>query len=169
MQNYQVDPAHSFKPRSLTQKICIGIGIVFIFLGAVGLLYNEFAGGHFSLTMNFLHLISGLISFFIGVSKKNIHAYWFSIVGFIFMALLTLGGFILGSPGVPSVGFQAEDPFHFVLIPRLIELGLVDHLINAALAVAFLLAMVSHRKFNKSKMVKTFRRVSKTKLDNTLG
>lgn len=150
--SYQQDPAHNFKPRSITQKICIGIGVVFIFFGAAGLLYPEIAGGHFSLTMNFLHILSGIISFSVGNAQKRIYAYWFCVLGFVFMAGLGLAGIFFGEPGTPAVGFAGQDPLHLILIPRMVELGIVDHTINMALAVVFFIGIRLYQKKHHFKL-----------------
>ena len=148
------DPVHTFKKRTYAQKINISVGIVFIFLGAVGLLYPGFAGGHFSLTMNFLHILSGLIAFSMGTAKQKIYAYWFCIAGLVFTGMLGIAGLVLGEPGMPTVGFSGQDPMLWVLLPKLIELGVVDHVINLVLGGVFLSGVVSYRRYHHRTIIK---------------
>lgn len=132
------------KQRSTTQNICIGIGVIFIFLGMVGLLYPEFAGGHFSLMMNVLHIASGSISFYVGTHNNHALARTFSIIGLAFTGILGLSGLLFGVRGFASVGYEGLDRFHLVLIPKVIELGMVDHILNLVLALIFLVALKSY-------------------------
>jgi hypothetical protein len=131
-----------------TRQICLGIGTSFLLLGAIGLMSPDFAGGHFSLTVNMLHIASGFAAFVVARSKTDYFSYVFSLGGFIFTAALALIGIVIGAPGISHVGLNQEDPFLIIVIPRII-----DHLINTGLAILFAMGIYNYNNPKNSKRI----------------
>lgn len=149
-----------------TRQICLGIGTLFLLLGAIGLMSPDFAGGHFSLTVNMLHIASGFVAFVVARSKKDYFSYIFSLGGFIFTAALALIGIVIGAPGISHVGLNQEDPFLIIVIPRIIELGIFDHLINTGLAILFAMGIYN---YNNPKNTKKIDKESLDRFENEGG
>lgn len=117
------------------QLLCMVLGVVFVVLGLAGMLFSGIFGAHWGLTMNFLHLASGVVLFMAGSKDDKRYAYYACIAGTIFCGGLALIGWGLGQYGHPTVGFEQPDLFHVTLIKGHIELGLGDNIINTILAI----------------------------------
>lgn len=125
-------------PRALTQKVCIGMGILFIVVGLAGIISPGFIGMHLSLSHNVIHLASGALSLSSGYSDKVNRAYNFSLAFGIIYGLLGLSGFVFGSPGYPGVGHMEADENLLRLIPNSLEFGTADHIVHILISAVFL-------------------------------
>ncbi|MGE3611300.1 MAG: hypothetical protein AB7I27_17030 [Bacteriovoracaceae bacterium] len=122
------------------QKICIGMGGIFILMGLLGIIFPNFLGMHLSLGHNLIHFLSGIISLWCGLAKDWGKSYNFCIGFGILYGILGLGGFILGGPGYPAIGDTEADSNLFRIIPNNLEFGTMDHLVHIILSFIFLVS-----------------------------
>lgn len=134
--NEHVAPPAGFKPRNFTQVISLFVGAALFILGACGLLYPAFAGLHLGVLHSLIISVAGATLFYHGGWKDNSFYAFISCFFFgSFFGLLGLIGFILGEPGVPSIGYIRADPHLFVLIKGVAEYGRLDHIMNALIGI----------------------------------
>lgn len=171
---------HISTPRSITQKVCIGLGIFFVLTGLGGVVMPGMLGMHLSFAHNLIHLLSGALAIWVGYSDDPRKAYSFAITFGVVYGLLGVAGFMLGSPGYPGVGHMEADQNLLRVIPNVLEFGTSDHTVHGIISAAFLFsAIVSKRKekyvspsTQKSRPTSTdvFRRDSESNLkDASLG
>lgn len=137
---------HLTNPRTLTQKVCIGMGIVFVLAGLGGIIMPGMFGLHLSLAHNIVHLASGALALWCGYADDPKKSYNFCIGFGLVYGLLGLAGFVFGEPGYPGVGHMEADENLMRLIPNAFELGTADHLLHIALGAVFLLSAYAWKK-----------------------
>ena len=124
----------------MAKKLCVVIGIVFLLVGVVGFVMPGFLGTHLSLAHNLVHLISGAVSLYFGLSGSVPAARMFCIIFGIVYGLLGVAGFLLGSAEASTLaGLEMSDPNLFKVLPGILELGRMDHVIHILLGVLFLI------------------------------
>lgn len=131
--------------KSAPQKVCIGLGIVFVIVALAGVMMPGFMGMHLSMVHNLIHLGSGFLALWSGYSGRR-KAYNFCLAFGAIYGLLGIAGFIMGSPGYPAVGHMEADQNLFRLIPNVLEFGTMDHLVHFLLGAVFLFISFAHRK-----------------------
>jgi hypothetical protein len=131
--------------KSAPQKVCIGLGIIFVVIGLAGVMMPGFMGMHLSMVHNLIHLGSGFLALWSGYSSRN-KAYNFCLGFGALYGLLGIAGFLIGEPGYPAVGHMEADQNLFRLIPNILELGTMDHVIHLLLSAIFLFTAFAHRK-----------------------
>ena len=144
-----INPQHSSGhhvalSRSITQKICIGVGCVFIIIGIIGVLRPAILGMHLSMTHNFINILSGFFSILMGYStprKAFAFCLWF---GGIF-SFLGIAGFVIGSPGYPGFGYLEADQNLVRIIPDYLEFGSADHLFHLLVGTFFIYSAYTFR------------------------
>lgn len=136
---------HLSAPRTLTQKVCIGLGIVFVLAGLGGVVAPGLMGFHLSLAHNVIHLVSGALSLWCGYADDPRKSYHFSIGFGAVYGLLGIAGFVFGKPGFPGVGHLEADQNLLRLIPNALELGTADHSLHILLSAAFLLTAYAYK------------------------
>lgn len=141
-------PHHLTTPRTLTQKVCIGLGIVFVLMGLSGIVMPGMFGLHLSLGHNIIHLASGAVALWAGYSDDFRRAYNFCIGFGVLYGLLGLAGFIFGGPGYPGVGHMEADENLLRLIPNALEFGTSDHTLHILLSAVFLVTAYVWKKRN---------------------
>lgn len=129
---------HVLTPRTMTQKVCIGIGILFVLAGLAGIVLPGMFGLHLSLAHNIIHLASGAIALWAGYSDDFRKSYNFCIAFGAVYGILGLAGFIFGEPAYPGVGHMAADENLLRIIPNALELGTNDHVLHLVLAAVFI-------------------------------
>jgi hypothetical protein len=129
---------HMLPHRTLTQKICIGMGLVFLAIGVVGIVMPALLGLHLSFAHNLIHLASGALAMWAGYSEEPRMSYNFSVGFGVIYGLLGLAGFIMGEPGYPGVGYMEADENLMRIIPNALEFGTVDHTAHILFSVVFL-------------------------------
>ena len=129
----------------MAKKLCVVLGIVFLLVGVVGFVMPEFLGTHLSLAHNLVHIISGVLALYFGLSGSVSAARMFCIIFGIVYGLLGVAGFLLGSAQASTIpGMEAgTDPRLFKVLPGMLELGQVDHVIHLLLGVLFLIGGLS--------------------------
>lgn len=137
---------HLTSPRTVTQKVCIGLGLFFIVLGLGGLVMPGMLGMHLSLLHNLIHLTSGAFALVCGYADDPKKAYSFSLGFGIVYAILGIGGFVFGEPGYPGVGHMEADNFLLRVIPNALEFGSVDHSVHLIIGATLLLTAYAWKK-----------------------
>jgi hypothetical protein len=117
-----------------TQIISLFVGAVLFILGLCGILFSGFAGLHLSAAYSTIIAVSGVILFYNGYKNNSRDAFLSCLIFAIFFGIHALAGWVLGSPGVPRVGFDNPDPAWLTIIPNFHELGRNDHILNTILA-----------------------------------
>lgn len=132
----QHHPPVPVRPKNFTQSISLIVGFILCVIGLCGLQFPAFAGLHLSVIFSIITFIAGATLIWNGYKNYHAHDAFLTCLGFgIFFALISLLGFTLGERGVPSIGFQAEDPFVFRLIPGYVESGLHDHILYGVISL----------------------------------
>lgn len=131
-------PSHLMTVRTLTQKVCIVVGIFFIVAGLGGIVMPGLLGMHLSLLHNIIHLASGALALWCGYSDDAKKAYTFCAAFGTVYGLLGLAGFVFGIPGFPGVGHMEADENLLRIIPNALEFGTMDHFVHVALSVVLL-------------------------------
>jgi hypothetical protein len=137
---------HLTANRTVTQKVCIGVGIFFIIAGLGGIVMPGLLGMHLSLLHNLVHLASGALALWVGYGDDPRKAYTFSLAFGVFYGLLGIVGFLLGGPGYPGVGHMESDDNLLRVIPNVFELGTMDHIVHLLLGVVFIGAAYAWKK-----------------------
>lgn len=141
--------------RSWPQRVCIGLGLVFIFLGFSGIIIPDLFRLHLSLIHNVLHLFLGSLALWCGFSEDKRKAYHYSLGFGVMFGLLGLGGFLFGVPGYPGVGYMEADRVLLRVIPNVLEFGTMDHLFHLVISSLFLVAVYSWFKKEQTPVIKT--------------
>ncbi|MFY7992579.1 MAG: hypothetical protein ACOVP4_04730 [Bacteriovoracaceae bacterium] len=124
--------------KNVTQTISLIVGIALFILGLCGLLFPAFMGLHLSLIHSLIIGSAGVTLLWNGYKVNAVSAY-ITCLGFgIFFGLHALAGFLFGQPGIPTVGYTQADTSLLTIIPNFQELGLVDHILNAVIAILLL-------------------------------
>lgn len=140
---------HISTPRSVTQKVCIGLGIFFVVAGLAGIVMPGMLGMHLSFAHNLIHLLSGALAIWVGYSDDPKKAYNFAVAFGSVYGLLGLAGFIIGNPGYPGVGHMEADQNLLRVIPNVLEFGTADHTVHLIIAAAFLASAYVWKKQNR--------------------
>jgi len=139
-------PEHVYTQRTITQKVCIGMGIIFIIVGFAGVIVPSLFGMHLSFAHNLIHLVSGALALWAGYADNSRKAYNFALTFGTVYLLLGVVGFVIGGPGFPSVGDMEEDQNLLRIIPNSLEFGTVDHIVHLFIGGVFLLSSFASRK-----------------------
>ena len=132
--------------KTMTQKVCIGLGFVFVVTGLAGILMPGLMGMHLSLSHNFIHLVSGALALWSGYSDNSRKAYNFCIGFGTFYGILGVAGFAFGEPGYPGVGHMEADDNLMRIIPNVLEFGTADHSIHILFSAIFLITAFAFRR-----------------------
>lgn len=140
---------HISTPRSVTQKVCIGLGIFFVVAGLAGIVMPGILGMHLSFAHNLIHLLSGALAIWVGYSDDPKKSFNFAVAFGSVYGLLGLAGFVIGSPGYPGVGHMEADQNLLRVIPNVLEFGTADHTVHLIISAAFLASAYLWKKQNK--------------------
>lgn len=124
--------------RTAVQKVCIGMGYVFVLVGILGVISPGFLGMHLSLSHNLIHVLSGALSLWVGYSDDWKKSYNFCVIFGVVYGLLGIAGFVFGEPAYPSVGNMEADESLLRVIPNVLEFGTMDHVVHFLIAFVFL-------------------------------
>lgn len=125
----------------MAKTICKLLGVVFLIVGLAGFVAPGLLGTHLSLLHNIVHIASGAVALYLGFSGTLSAARMFCLAFGAVYLLLAILGFVLGSPGVPTMAGMASmgsDPNLWKVIPGQLELGRMDHIVHVLLGVVFL-------------------------------
>lgn len=124
--------------RTTVQKVCIGMGYVFVLIGILGVISPGLMGMHLSLSHNLIHVLSGAISLWVGYSDEWKKSYNFCVIFGVVYGLLGIAGFVFGEPAYPSVGNMEANENLFRVIPNVLEFGTMDHVVHILISFVFL-------------------------------
>ncbi len=124
----------------MAKTVATIIGVVFLIVGVVGFVAPGVGGFHLSAAHNLIHIISGAASLYFGLAGTLRSARLFCIVFGAVYGLLGIAGFLLGSPGTPSMPGMAADSRLFKVVPGTLELGTSDHTFHILLGIVYIVA-----------------------------
>jgi uncharacterized membrane protein HdeD (DUF308 family) len=125
----------------MAKTVCKLLGVVLLLVGIIGFIKPGFAGTHLSMAHNLVHILSGIIALYFGFAASLSGARGFALAFGAIYLLLGIVGFIMGSPGTPSMANMADmgpDNRLWAVIPGTLELGTADHAVHILLGVVFL-------------------------------
>lgn len=128
------------------QKVCMGLGYVFILIGLLGMILPGLFKMHLSMANNFVHLLSGGLALWFGYSDHSSGAFNFSVGMGGLYGFLGIAGFLFGTPGYPDVRFTEADLNLMRIIPNALEFGTMDHMTHLFLSAIFLMTAWNWRK-----------------------
>lgn len=127
----------------MAKTIATILGIVFILIGLVGFISDNFMGTHLSLTHNLIHLISGAVALYLGLKGSLSAARMFCLVFGAVYLLLGVAGFLFNSgtaTGLPANLVDGGTNTHMLhVLPGNLELGFMDHIVHVLLGLIFLI------------------------------
>lgn len=132
----------------MAKTICKLLGVVFLLVGIIGFVKPGFAGTHLSMAHNLVHILSGIIALYFGFAGSLSGARGFALAFGAVYLLLGIVGFIMGSPGSPTMANMADmgvDNRLWKVIPGTLELGTADHAVHILLGVVFLIGALMTR------------------------
>ena len=135
--------------RSITEKICIGVGYVFILIGLIGVLRPAIVGMHLSMAHNFINIVSGFLALLAGYSTPR-KAFAFCLWCGGIYSFLGIAGFVMGAPGYPGVGYMEADQNLFRILPDYLEFGSIDHLFHLLVGTFFIYSAYTFRNERKA-------------------
>jgi hypothetical protein len=124
----------------MAKTVATIIGVVFLLVGILGFVAPGVGGFHLSTAHNLIHIVSGAASLYFGLAGTLSGARLFCIVFGAVYGLLGVAGFLLGSPGSPSMPGMAADSRLFKVMPGQLELGTSDHTFHVLLAIVYIAA-----------------------------
>ena len=124
----------------MAKTVATILGIAFLLVGIVGFVAPGIGGFHLSTAHNLVHLVSGALALYFGLSGTLSGARLFCIVFGAVYGLLGVAGFLLGSPGTPDMPGMEADSRLFKVLPGTLELGTMDHGLHILLGLVFLVA-----------------------------
>lgn len=136
----------NIRKKIYVQTVSIAVGCFMILIGLSGILNSEFMGMHLSAMHTMVLIATGALAVWAAHQSKKKKAYRVSLGLGVFYAIHALAGFILGEPGTPRVGYDAPDDLLLRIAPGFLELGTVDHVVHAFLAIFFISGAVSWRR-----------------------
>jgi uncharacterized membrane protein HdeD (DUF308 family) len=132
----------------MAKTICKLLGVVLLLVGIIGFVKPGFAGTHLSMAHNLVHILTGIISLYFGFAASLSAARSFALAFGAIYLLLGIVGFIMGSPGAPTMANMADmgaDNRLWKVIPGTLELGTADHAVHILLGVVFLIGALMTR------------------------
>lgn len=112
----------------MVKTIATILGIVFLIVGIAGFVNHNLLGAHLSMAHNVIHIVSGVISLYLGLQGSLSATAAFAIAFGLIYLLLGIAGYLIGGNGL------------FRVIPGTLELGPMDHNIHIVIGVVYLLA-----------------------------
>jgi hypothetical protein len=114
----------------MAKTIATLLGAVLLLVGIIGFVSPGFLGTHLTLSHNIVHILTGAISLYFGLSASLAAARTFCILFGVVYGLLGICGFLLGSG--PDRMFEA-------LAALGLHLGTMDHVVHILLGVLYLI------------------------------
>ena len=126
---------HSPDDRTVAHYVATTIGGVFILVGLFGIWQPTFMGMHLTGTHNLVHLVSGVLSLYVGLRGSAAAARAFCLTFGAVYALLGVAGMAFGVPGSPTMAGMPPDARLLRVLPGRLELGTMDHAIHVVIGV----------------------------------
>ena len=121
----------------MAKTVTTFLGAAFLLVGLLGFVVPGFLGAHLTPAHNVIHLVSGGLALYFGLSGTLALARLFDIVFGSVYGLLGFIGFIAGQAGTSPL--HGLDSRMLEIIPGVLVLGTIDHAIHIVLGVVFLL------------------------------
>lgn len=150
--NPQHMPRHTTTDRTPPQRVAITMGIALCAIGVIGIIVPSFMNMHLSNGLNLIHLLTGGLALWCGLSLPR-RAFNFCLGAGFGYGLLGILGFLIGEPGYPSVGHREADQNLFRAIPDVLELGTTDHLIHLFISAFLLFTAYTFRKDRSTRIL----------------
>ncbi|HEY0139290.1 MAG TPA: DUF4383 domain-containing protein [Thermoanaerobaculia bacterium] len=130
----------------LAKRIATILGIGFIAIALIGFLKHDLLGMHLSMTHHIIHLVTGLVSLWIGLKGSVSAAKTFCIIFGLVYAGLGIAGFVLGTQSSPTPGVPGPaDAKLLKVIPGLFEVGTMDHIVHILLGATYVIGGLATR------------------------
>lgn len=123
--------------KTFAQETSVFVGTTVVVLGFLGHVVDNLLGMHLSYSHNIIHLVAGALLVLFGFKSERQAKKCSLIVGS-FFAVLGVLGFIVGTPGMPTVGNIVRDDSLWLISPEHLELGSRDHVVHLVIAVALI-------------------------------
>ncbi|HEX6159258.1 MAG TPA: DUF4383 domain-containing protein [Thermoanaerobaculia bacterium] len=124
----------------LANRIATILGIGFIAVALLGFVMPDLLGMHLSMTHHIIHLVTGLVSLWIGLKGSVSAAKTFCLVFGLVYAGLGIAGFVLGAQGSPTGDVPGPADARLLrVIPGVLELGTMDHIVHILLGAIYVL------------------------------
>ncbi|WP_413576427.1 hypothetical protein ACLVWU_00125 [Bdellovibrio sp. HCB290] len=155
VQSQKREPVHkrvdetAFERKTFAQETSVIVGLCLIVMGFVGFVMDNFLGAHLSYSHNIIHLITGSALVWFGF-KQEVHAKKCALIVGSFFAVIGILGYVVGTPGIPTVGRTERDDFLWIVSPERLEMGTRDH--NIHLLAAALLLGAALFKFRRRRL-----------------
>ena len=122
----------------MAKTVTTFLGAAFLLVGLLGFVVPDFLGAHLTPAHNIIHLVSGALALYFGLSGTLAAARLFDIVFGSVYGLLGLIGFIGGQTGTSPL--HGLDSRILEVIPGVLVLGTADHIIHIVLGTIFLVS-----------------------------
>lgn len=113
------------------------LGVLLLLVGLFGFAAPAAFGAHLSPVHNLVHLVTGALSLWFGTRGSLPAAKAFAIVFGAVYGLLGVLGIVAGAPGA------GHDARLLVVVPGVLELGVIDHVIHVVLGLVYLVAGIA--------------------------
>ncbi|QDK43686.1 hypothetical protein DOM22_00125 [Bdellovibrio sp. ZAP7] len=123
--------------KTFAQETSVFVGTALVVFSLLGFVVDNLLGAHLSPAHNVIHLVAGALLVWFGFSSEQ-KAKKCSLIFGAFYAVLGVLGFMVGTPGMPSVGNLVRDDSLWLVVPEHLELGSTDHLIHLLLAAVLI-------------------------------
>ena len=140
--------------KNYTQTVSIAVGCVMMVIGLAGILNEEFLGLHLSAMHSLVLCAGGSLAIWAATTNDSRKAYYADLGLGIFFALNAIAGFILGSPGMPGVGYDAKDDLLLRIAPGFVELATLDHILHTVIALFFFTGAFSWKRHHMTDSVR---------------
>jgi hypothetical protein len=131
----------------MANRIATILGIGFLLVGIIGFVAPGVLGMHLSAAHNIVHLVTGVVSLYLGLKGSPSAAKTFCVAFGAVYVLLGIAGFVAGgdaAPGVPG----PHDARLLKLIPGTLEFGTADHIVHILLGALYLVGGLMTRTVN---------------------
>ena len=122
----------------MAKTVTTFLGAAFLLVGLLGFVVPDFLGAHLTPAHNIVHLVSGALALYFGLSGTLKVARLFNIVFGSVYGLLGLIGFIGGQTGISPL--HGLDSRILEVIPGVLVLGTTDHIIHIVLGAILLVS-----------------------------
>ncbi|HEX2521418.1 MAG TPA: DUF4383 domain-containing protein, partial [Terriglobia bacterium] len=122
----------------MAKTVTTFLGAAFLLVGLLGFVVPDFLGAHLTPVHNIVHLGSGALALYFGLSGTLTAARLFNIVFGSVYGLLGLIGFVGGQTGISPL--HGLDSRILEVIPGVLVLGTTDHIIHIVLGAIFLVS-----------------------------
>jgi hypothetical protein len=122
----------------MAKRIATILGAGFILVGILGFIAPSLLGMHLSAAHSVIHLVTGIVSLWLGLKGTPAAARNFCIAFGLVYLLLGVAGFVAGTsaePGVPG----PHDARLLKVIPGVFEVGTADHVVHILLGAIYLI------------------------------